>query len=308
MTTHVGIDVSMATLAVYLLPQEQAFTVSNSPEGHQQLLRRLDRKGLENILLEATGGYERAVMKVLLHAGLPVTRVNPRRARAFAIAAGKIAKTDPIDAALLARMAMLVKSQANAPEPLRDDLRALVQRRENLVQHRDDERRRLRQATMPRVCESLVEAIAHLRQQIRGIERAIALTVRQLNDVVSRRLIAIDGLGPVTVASLLAYVPELGQIDRRQIAALIGLAPYNADSGKRAGQRRIHGGRASIRRVLYMACWSVIRTQPDFKRRYDQLRLRGKCAKVAIVACMRVLLIRINAMVRDQSEWKPMPG
>ncbi|WP_208004871.1 transposase [Luteimonas terrae] len=119
---------------------------------------------------------------------------------------------------------------------------------------------------------------------------------------------AIDGIGDVTAASLLAYLPELGQLDRRQIAALAGLAPYNVDSGQKRGKRRIRGGRMAIRNVLYMACWSVIRKQPDFKARYDRLRSNGKCAKLAVTACMRVLLTRLNAMARDRTEWIVIPG
>lgn len=308
MATYVGIDVSKATLAVCVQPKARSVTLPNSPEGLRQLLDWLPRRSIENVLLEATGGYEREVMKALLVAGLPVTRVNPRRARAFAIAAGKTAKTDPIDAALLARMAELVRAPVCAPDPLREELRALVQRREQLTQHRDDERRRLRQATLPRVRDSLIDAIRHLRQQIRQIERVIGELAGRVNHVLSRQFSAIKGLGPVTVASLLAYVPELGQLDRRQIAALAGLAPYNTDSGQRTGKRCIRGGRAAIRRVLYMACWSIVRHQAYFKARYEQLRARGKCAKVALVACMRILIIRLNAMVRDQTEWRIDPA
>jgi transposase len=308
MATYVGIDVSKATLAVYMHPEARSVTLPNTPEGFQRLVEWLPRKGVENVLLEATGGYEREVMKALLVAGLPVTRVNPRRARAFAIAAGKTAKTDPIDAALLARMAELVKAPACAPDPLREELRVLVQRREQLTQHRDDERRRLRQATLPWVRDSLIDAIGYLHKQIRQVERAIADIVSRLNDALSQQLSAIKGFGHVTVASLLAYVPELGQLDRRQIAALVGLAPYNTDSGQRTGKRSIRGGRAPIRRVLYMACWSIVRHQPHFKARYAQLRARGKCAKVALVACMRILIIRLNAMVRDQTEWRIDPA
>jgi transposase len=289
-------------------PKAKSVTVPNSPEGFQRLVDWLPRKGIENVLLEATGGYEREVMKALLVAGMPVTRINPRRARAFAIAAGKTAKTDPIDAALLARMAELVKAPACAPDPLREELRLLVQRREQLTRHRDDERRRLRQATLPRVRDSLIDAIGYLRKQIRQIERVIVDLTRRLNDALSQQFSAIKGLGPVTVASLLAYVPELGQLDRRQIAALVGLAPYNTDSGQRTGKRSIRGGRAPIRRVLYMACWSIVRHQPYFKARYAQMRARGKCAKVALVACMRILIIRLNAMVRDQTEWRVDPA
>ena len=304
MKTWIGIDVSKATLAVCLLPQQQLLACSNDPLGHAQLLGHLQGLDIGNVLLEATGGYERLVMGALAGAGLMVTRINPRRARAFATALGKTAKTDPIDAALLARMAELVQRPVLAPEPDRDELRALVQRREQLVQQRDDERRRLHQATSPRVREDLVEHIGQLRLRIRHLDKAIVHAQQHLDDQLSRKLQAIAGIGQVTAASLMAYLPELGRLDRRQIAALAGLAPYNVDSGQHAGKRRIRGGRAAIRRVLYMACWSVIRKQADFKARYQRLRQQGKAAKVAITACMRVLLIRLNAMVREQTEWR----
>ena len=304
MKTWIGIDVSKATLAVCLLPQQQLLACSNDPLGHAQLLGHLQGLDIGNVLLEATGGYERLVMGALAGAGLMVTRINPRRARAFATALGKTAKTDPIDAALLARMAELVQRPVLAPEPDRDELRALVQRREQLVQQRDDERRRLHQTTSPLVREDLLEHIGQLRLRIRHLDKAIVHAQQHLDDQLSRKLQAIAGIGQVTAASLMAYLPELGRLDRRQIAALAGLAPYNVDSGQHAGKRRIRGGRAAIRRVLYMACWSVIRKQADFKARYQRLRQQGKAAKVAITACMRVLLIRLNAMVREQTEWR----
>lgn len=306
MSLWIGIDVAKATLAVCVRPTGQPLTFPNTPEGHAGLVAHLrDRGTVGNLLLEATGGYERALMAALIKAALPVTRINPRRARAFAIAMGTTAKTDPIDAALLARMAELVPAPTAAtPEPERDALRALVQRREQLVAQRDDERRRLQQATLPSVRTDLTEHIRQLQLRIRAISKAIVQAQRQLDDALCQRLQAIPGIGPVTAASLMAYLPELGRLDRRQIAALAGLAPYNVDSGQHAGKRRIRGGRATIRRVLYMACWSVIRTQQDFKHRYERLRRLGKCAKVAVTACMRVLLIRLNAMVREQAEWK----
>jgi transposase len=304
MSLWIGIDVSKATLAICLLPQAQHLCLPNTPEGHAQLLARLHGRKVGNLLLEATGGYERPVMRALAGAGVPVTRINPRRARAFAEAMGKTAKTDPIDAALLARMAELVQAPGPALEPEREALRELVQRREQLVQQRDDERRRLHQARLPEVRDDLIANIGHLRARIGQLDKRIVHIQQQLDDDLSRRLQAIDGIGQVTAASLLAYLPELGRLDRRQIAALAGLAPYNVDSGQQAGKRRIRGGRAAIRRVLYMACWSVIRKQPDFKARYERLRQRGKCAKVAITACMRVLITRLNAMARDQTEWR----
>jgi transposase len=304
MTLWIGIDVAKATLAVCLLPAQQHLALPNTAEGHAQLLAHLQDQAVGNILLEATGGYERALMAAVIKAGKPITRINPRRARAFAIAMGTTAKTDPIDAALLARMAELVCAPEVAWEPEREALRALVQRRTQLVEQRDSERRRLHQATEPVSREDLVEHIGHLRLRIRAISKAVVHAQRQLDEALCQRLEAIPGIGPVTAASLMAYLPELGRLDRRQIAALAGLAPYNVDSGQHAGKRRIRGGRAAIRRVLYMACWSVIRKQDDFKLRYERLRRLGKCAKVAITACMRVLLIRLNAMVRDNADWK----
>jgi transposase len=303
MTLWIGIDVAKATLAVYLLPAQQHLSLPNTAAGHAQLLAHLKDQAVGNILLEATGGYERALMLALSGAGRPVTRINPRRARAFAVAMGTTAKTDPIDARLLARMAELVSAPSVAPAPEREALRALVQRREQLIEQRDSERRRLHQAIEPVSKADIIEHIGHLRLRIRGIGKAIVHAQRQVDDTLCRRLQAVPGIGPVTASSLLAYLPELGRLDRRQIAALVGVAPYNVDSGQHAGKRRIRGGRSAIRRVLYMACTSVIRTHDDFKRRYQGLRQRGKCAKLAITACMRVFLVRLNAMVRDNAEW-----
>lgn len=260
MTCWVGIDVSKETLAVCIVPQEAKFEVANSAEGHQQLLGFLADKVVERIVLEATGGYERAVLSTLSAAGHSVLRVNPRRARAFATALGKLAKTDPIDAAVLARMAQVLEAPAGvSPSAQIEALRDLVQRREQLVQQRDDERRRLAQVRSAQVRDSLHTCIDHLKKQIHQLDRAIAQAARTADAERAERLGAIAGIGPVTTSSLIAYLPELGQLDRRQIAALVGLAPYNHDSGKQAGRRRIQGGRPAIRRVLYMAVLSVIR-------------------------------------------------
>lgn len=305
MNVWVGIDVSKGTLAVWIRPAGVSFCVANTPAGHQELRQRLAAMTVLRVLLEATGGYEGAVLRTLADAGLTVVRINPHRARAFATAMGKVAKTDPIDAAVLAHLAevldapptIVVSAETSA-------LRALVQRREQLVQQRDDERRRRHQATLKAVRASLERCVRSLQREIDSFNEAIAKALLAVDSALAQQLIAVKGIGPVTTSSLIAYVPELGTLDRRQIAALVGVAPYNADSGQYAGKRRIRGGRALIRRVLYMATLSVIRRQADFKDRYRALRARGKCAKVAIVACMRVLLIRLNAMVRDKAEWK----
>ncbi len=308
MTLWIGIDVAKATLAVHFHPDGQSLSLLNTPDDVARLIALIDGRPVGNVLLEASGGYERGLMRALAHAQVPVTRINPRRAKAFAQALGRIAKTDPIDAVVLARMAEVVVQTRTTPSAEQETLRALVQRREQLVQQRDDERRRLKQATLPTVRESLIAHIGYLRAQITAIAREIVRARADIDSDLCRRLLAVEGIGEVTAASLLAYLPELGRLDRRQIAALAGLAPYNADSGQHSGKRRIRGGRASIRRVLYMACWSVIRKQPDFTARYQRLRQQGKCAKLAVTACMRVLLIRLNAMARDGTEWRTLPG
>ncbi|WP_208004851.1 IS110 family transposase [Luteimonas terrae] len=173
MSLRIGIDVSKATLAIHLLPDGCSLSIPNTAVGFARLLALIDARPVENILLEATGGYERALMRALVDARLPVTRINPRRAKAFAQAMGRIAKTDPIDAAMLARMAEVVVQTRIDPSPAQEDLRALVQRRSQLIQCRDDERRRLQQATLPRVRDSLIEHIGYLRKQIKALEKDI---------------------------------------------------------------------------------------------------------------------------------------
>jgi transposase len=303
MSVFIGIDVAKATLAVAVRPGDAQFEVGNDAAGHQLLRARLQALPVQRIVLEATGGYERAVMAALV--AWPVVRIAPHRARAFARAMGRIAKTDPIDAALLAHLAQVVEAPASpAPSPGQCRLQALVQRRDQLVRQRDDERRRLTQACEAFVTRSLTRQITLLRREIARLEQAIAQAIAATHSQRDQQLRSVPGLGPVTSATLLAFLPELGQLRHRQIAALVGVAPYNLDSGQRQGLRRIHGGRPAVRRVLYMATLSAIRCQPQLKARYLALRQRGKCAKVAIVACMRVLLVHLNAMIRDATTWR----
>lgn len=305
MTCWVGIDVAKDSLAVWLRPQGKSFSVSNDEQGHQQLLALFAEEKPERIVLEATGGYECGVMFSLSRAGHRVSRLNPTRVRAFATAMGKLAKTDPIDAAVLAHLAQtLEEAPSTVPSPERERLRELVQRREQLVSQRDDERRRLHQARDSFVRQCLEGAIKALKETIRGYDKEIAKAMNVVDAEQAQQLCQVKGVGPVTAAGLLAYLPEQGQLNRRQIAALVGLAPYNSDSGQKSGQRRIRGGRGMIRRILYMTTLSIIRYQEDFARRYQGLRENGRCAKVALVACMRVLIVRLNAMVRDGTCWR----
>lgn len=305
MSAWAGIDVAKDSLAVAVWPGRDNWTVANTPAAHAALCTRLRELAVERVLLEASGGYERAVLNALAASGLSAVRIDPRRAKSFAGVLGRQAKTDPIDAAVLARLAPVIEDPGVKPAtPAQQALRALVHRREQLVQQHDDERRRLQQATVALVRRSLERCIRGLKREIAALDVAMEAAADKADAARATQLRQVSGIGAVTTASLLAYVPELGSLDRKQIAALVGVAPFNRDSGQSSSPRRIRGGRAAIRRVLYMATWSVIRTQPQFKARYQALRARGKLAKVALIACLRVLLVRLNAMVRDQTAWR----
>jgi len=301
MSGAIGIDVAKASLAICWAPAGQHWTVSNDAAGHAALVARLREIQPDKILLEASGGYEQAILATLLDAGLPAVRVHPRRVRALAQALGQHAKTDPLDAALLARAAALLDPPVRARAPEVPALRALVDLRRQLVGQRDSLRRRRAQVDLPTVVQSLDRLIQALQTEIRHLDQQL----RKALDTWPCPIPEAPGLGPVTRATLAAYLPELGQLDRRQIAALAGLAPYNRDSGRQQRPRHIHGGRAALRRVLYMATWASIRAGSVLAQRYQALVERGKPPKLAIVACMRKFLTMINAMARDHTSWNP---
>ncbi|NWB88011.1 MULTISPECIES: IS110 family transposase [Pseudomonas] len=305
MFTCAGIDVSKDTLQIELDPQGMGAVFPNDINDFSRMVEWLKRHQVNRALLEATGGYERRAMKALQAAGFEVLRVNPCRAKSFARAMGLHAKTDPIDARLLAQFAAVIQSpESRITNAEQDNLRALVQQRENFVQQRDDDKRRLKTTCSEIVKPALQSHIDYLRKAIKSIEKLMGQSAEQLDSKKVARLCSVKGIGLVTAASLMSYLPELGEVGRHEIAALAGVAPYNDDSGKHKGKRHISGGRFAVRRSLYMASWIVIRYQPEFNARYKALRDKGKCAKVALIACMRVLLIRLNAMIRDGSEWK----
>lgn len=300
-----GIDVSKDSLEIRINPQDVGASYPNTTTEFSNLIDWLTQFEVIRVLLEATGGYERAVMKALQSAGFEVFRINPRRAKCFASAMGYHAKTDPIDARLLAEFATVIKDvSTRISDAKQDNLRALVQQRENFVQQQSDDRRRIKTASADLIKPLLQSHIDYLDQAIKSIEKLICQSAKDLDSDKIARLCSVKGIGLVTAASLMAYLPELGEVGRHEIAALAGIAPYNDDSGDREGPRHISGGRFAVRRAMYMACWTVILRQPEFKARYDALRLRGKRAKVALIACMRVLLIRLNAMIRDKTEWR----
>jgi transposase len=300
---YVGIDVGKYTLVICHQPGERIWECANTPAGQAGLVAELAALAPERILLEASGGYERSICRALRQAGLPVLRVQPRRIRALAHALGRKAKTDPLDARLLAEAAALLSLPEPPPlEPGVEALRALVDWRARLVAQRDDNRRRLHQAELPLVRTSLQRLIAMLRTEISQLDRQIGARLKQL----ARPLAAAPGLGPVLRATLAARLPELGRLNRREIAALAGTAPFNRDSGQHHRSRRIGGGRSDLRRVLYMATLSAIRISPVLAATYQRLLALGKRKKVAIVACMRKYLTMLNAMARDNTPWQPI--
>lgn len=302
----VGLDVSKATLDVGFFPEGiPQFQVKNDPEGFAQLIACLNEAEVERVLLEATGGYERAVFKALRQEGLNVVRVNPRRSRDYASAMGQIAKTDKIDARMLAKFARDFEDLSQVePNQYRDELGELIKLRGTLVQSRDDDKRRIKQTTCATAIATYTDHIAYLDDKIKALTKAIEDASNVLDREKARRLRSVKGIGVISCGTFMAFLPELGSVTGREIAALAGLAPYNNDSGKKSGPRKIEGGRFRVRSAAYMSIWSMIRHVPEIKSRYEALIARGKRAKVAAVACMRVLLVRLNAMLRDGAEWK----
>ena len=260
------------------------------------------------IVLEASGGYERQLAAELVAAGHHVAVVNPRQVRDFASGLGKLAKTDSIDARVLARFAEVVQPRPLAKLPEKQtELDALVTRRRQLIELRTMEKNRFGQAHCKLARKSITHILDAIRKQLKDLDRTILKLIESNDDW--RQLAAlvesVPGVGKVTSATLVAELPELGQLDRQAIAALVGLAPYNNDSGPRTGTRSIRGGRATVRCVLYMAALSAMRHNPMLKAFAIRLKKLGKPAKVVITACMRKLLTLLNTLVRTRTPWNP---
>lgn len=305
----VGIDVSKDHWDVHILPQGEAFRVDATADGAQTLLDRLRALTPAGIVLEATGGYEGPLAAQLWAADLPVAVVNPRQVRDFARAVGRLAKTDTIDAAILARFAEAVRPRCQAPHTEAEQaVRDLVARRRQLVGIRTAERNRLAQARpKSEVARSIEVVLRLLDRQIAEIDERLDKTIRhtpvwqEKNDL----LRSVPGVGPGTATMLLATLPELGRLNRRQIASLVGVAPVNRDSGRMRGRRTTWGGRAHVRAALYMPTLAATRFNPVIRAFYRRLRDAGKPAKVALTACMRKLLVILNALLRQGTHWCP---
>ena len=303
--SNVGIDVSKDWLDIVVIPSGETWRTENIAEAIDVLVEKLEQLKPERIILEATGGYERLVTSKLYLARLPVCRVNPKRVRYFARSIGQLAKTDKLDAKVLARFGEVVKpALTKLPSDQEELLSALLGRREQLIAMRVAESNRM--GTAPaRVRPSLKEHLTWLKNQIKALDKEIDDFINQDPDLKEKDefLQEVQGVGKKTSAKLIADVPELGHCDRKQIAALIGTAPYSHDSGYKKGQRSISGGRPDVRRILYMATLAATRHNPVIRAFYQRLLTAGKKKKVAIVACMRKLLTILNAILRDRIHW-----
>jgi len=302
----VGIDVSKEQLDVAQEPRGSSQRMANTPAGIDQLVTYLQTLQPTVVVLEATGGWERAVLRALVAAGVPALAVNPRQIRDFARATGQLAKTDALDAHVLAQFAAAVRPAVRpVPDQATDMLKALLARRRQLIEMLTAERNRLT-TTLVSVRRSLTAHVSWLEAQLAEIDKDLDQAIQQhpLWRVQEELLQSVPGIGPVLSRTVLADLPELGTLNRRQIAALVGVAPMNRDSGRLRGRRTIWGGRAPVRAALYMAALVATRFNPLIRVFYQRLRAAGKLPKVALVACMRKLLTILNAMVKQQTRWR----
>lgn len=305
---YVGIDAGQASFSVALWGQRGVHEWHNDGWGHAAFVAWLEQAAATLVVVEASGGVEQRLVAALMAADIEVAVVNPTRVRAFARAAGQLAKTDAIDAQMIAYFAATMKPRATLfRDKVRQQMAALLLRRRQVVQMITAEKNRLRTAA--------AEVVARLEAHLAWLEAERDALIEEITALVATdaewaQQVAltesVPGVGVVTATTLLSELPELGQLSRQRIAALVGVAPLNYDSGKKRGKRRIFGGRQPVRNALYMAVLAAIRCQnPVIKPFYDQLVARGKAKKVAITACMRKLLVILNMMVRNNEAWSP---
>lgn len=306
----VGIDVSKAKLDVAILPSGEELSIPNDEGGCRALAAKLKELNPSRIVLEATGGHENLVAGILSAEGLPVVVINARQIRDFAKATGKLAKTDRIDSKVIARFAEAIKPE---PRPLKDDqaqaLTAIITRRRQIVEMITAEKNRLA-ISHEKVKKDIRETIEWLQKRLKDIDKDLSKNV-EANSVWKDKIDILQtckGIGPGNSTMMICSLPELGTLNRREIAALVGVCPYNRDSGTMRGKRAIFGGRATVRAMLYMGTLAAIRYNPVITDFYERLIKAGKLRKVAIVACMRKLLTILNAMLKNMKGWEPKPA
>ena len=305
---YVGIDIAKDSFCVATRPDKIKIQVPNTNQGHRQLIQILQKHNIVLVVLEATGGYERPLVAELLSNSLKVVVANPRQVRDFARGMGHRAKTDPIDAQVLAKFAEIVKPVPKPPfKPQINELSELVRRRQQLNDLRTQESNRLSMICHPKVKKSIQKMIKTLNSQIDEIDKLIRNYIDTDDDFKNKDNIlqSVPGVGPQTSAMLIANLPELGTLNRQEIAALVGVAPWNNSSGKSDGRMHIWGGRKDVRSLLYMSSFTACRFNPVIRSFAERLKQNGKAYKVVMTACMRKLLIILNTMIKDQTLWTP---
>lgn len=306
---HVGVDVSKAFLDVAIHETGELLRFSNDDGGIAGLLERLNFLEVERLVLEATGRLERRLVMACNARQLPLAVVNPRQIRDFARATGQLAKTDELDALVIAHFAAAVKPEVSAIKSEDEKaLQELVSRRKQLQDMITSEQNRLKQAWDPDVREDIEALLQTLKERLQKTDNKISSRMASTEEWNSKAEIlrTVPGIGDVTVMTVLTSLPELGQLNRRKIGSLVGLAPLNRDSGMQRGKRSIWGGRANVRKTLFMATLRATRCNPILKRHYAQLLARGKAKKVALVACMRKMLTILNAMLKTHTQWSQL--
>ena len=303
----VGIDVAKKHLDVHRLPDGRVLHVDNDDQGIAQLKAELESPDLVRIVVESTGGYEVSLVTELHAAGMPVVVINPRQVRDFARATGRLAKTDAIDAEVLAQFAKVIRPPLRpVPDANLRQIKELVARRHQLVRLRQAEANRTEHARQRVICRSIQRMLSVFDQQINRIEQAIA-TIIAHSPIWQRHveiLASVPGVAQRTASTLIANLPELGTLNRRQAAALVGVAPINRDSGMLRGKRMTGGGRAAVRTALYMPTLVAIRHNRVIKTFYERLLENGKAKMTAVIACMRKLVTMLNALVRENRTWR----
>jgi len=304
---YIGIDVSKAILDIAVRPTGERWQSDNTAEGIDKLVKRLDQLKPTLIILEATGGYEMDAVEAMAAESLPVAVINPRQGRDFAKSIGRLAKTDKIDAQMLARFGEAVRPESYVmPSEEALELQGVLVRRRQLIEMLVAEKNRMYMAH-DLVKPDIKAHIDYLEKELEKLDQSLKAQLQQspMWHEKDDLLRSVPGVGAVTATTLLAELPELGKLDRKKIAALVGVAPFNCDSGEKRGKRAIWGGRAYVRQTLYMATLSATRFNPVISNHYAQLKQQGKPSKVALVACMRKLLTILNAMMRSMTSWQP---
>ncbi|WP_339783613.1 IS110 family transposase [uncultured Marinobacter sp.] len=303
---NIGVDVGKANLDIALHPSGQFYSIPNSEAHIRKFVKILKGYSIERIVVEATGRYEHALVRACDQAGLPIIVVNPTSVRRYAQAIGVLAKTDRIDAQVIAKYAATLKPEFKPiPDKTSQKIKDLLTRRSQLLEMSTMEKNRLQilPKTLHRSIKSLLKM---LQSQIETITKQIEQEVAKVDHwrIKAEILTSVPGVGKVLTYTLLSELPELGSLNRKEIAALVGVAPINRDSGKLNGKRRIRGGRHRVRTVMFMAMLSSIQCNPVFKRFYEHLKAQGKIPKVALVACMRKMIVVLNTMVKNQEPWR----